>query len=220
MRFLLTRAALLVCVGLAFRHVEDGARDAQAAGPQRHRRAGRGMHDGPGGNGTNGSSNSCCTTSCTLSSKIPDLFVGDLTDTLVYRQGNMHAFAIGTTSCSVPGADHCWVKWFSSIAEHPIIGQNMFRLKNGRFEQIGQAWLKHGFTALQNTVCSACNAAPSGTHLGVGCSDPYVASLNDDQNGWGPSPTSTRWPALHLSRLRSTPPATPSSSASRCTTRI
>jgi hypothetical protein len=187
---LTTRAGLFACLGLAlclglpksaFATCVGGGTGNGVVEP------GEECDDGAsGGNGTNGSANSCCTTSCTLSSKIPDLFVGELTDTLVYRLGNMHAFAVGTTSCSVPGADHCWIKWYSSIAEHPVIGQNMFRLKNGRFEQIGQAWLKHGFTALQNTVCSSCLGAPNGQHLGVGCSDPYVASLNDDQNRLGP----------------------------------
>jgi hypothetical protein len=188
--FLLTRAALLACVGLALSLGAPKSAFATCVGGGTGNgvvEAGEECDDGAaGGNGTNGSANSCCTTACTLSAKLPDLFVGDLTDTLVYRLNDLHAFAIGTTSCSVPGADHCWVKWFSSIAEHPVIGQNMFRLKNGRFEQIGQAWLKHGFTALQNTVCSSCLAAPNGSHLGVGCSDPYVASLNDDQNRMGP----------------------------------
>ena len=186
----ITRAALLVCVGLVlFLGVPRSAFATCVGG------IGNGViepgeecDDGGGtGNGQNGSANSCCTTQCTLSSKIPDLYVGDLTDTLVYRLGNMHAFSVGTVSCTVAGTDHCWVKWFSSIPEHPIIGQNMFRLKNGRFEQIGQAWLKHGFTALQQFVCNpTCTQAPNGSHLGVGCSDPYVASLNDDQNRMGP----------------------------------
>jgi hypothetical protein len=186
---LLTRAALLACAGLALSIGMPHTSLAACVGGGTGNgvlEAGEECDDGAqGGNGTNGSTNSCCSTQCTLT-KTPDLYVGDLTDTLVYRLGNMHAFAVGTTSCSAVGNDRCWVKWFSSIAEHPVIGQNMFRLKNGRFEQIGQAWLKHGFTALQQSICSSCTAAPSGSHLGVGCSDPYVASLNDDQNRMGP----------------------------------
>src|SRR5262245_31953565 len=178
----MTRAALFACVGLALSFGLPRTAHATCVGGGTGTgtvEPGEECDDGAaGGNGTNGSANSCCTTSCTLSSKIPDLYVGDLPDTTVYRLGSMHAFAIGTTSCTVAGTDHCWVKWFSSIAEHPIIGQNMFRLKNGRFEQVGQAWLKHGFTALQGSVCNpTCTQAPNGSHLGVGCSDPYTATL-------------------------------------------
>ena len=43
-----------------------------------------------------------------------------------------------------------------------------------RFEQIGQSWLKHAFTALNNNICGfGCNVVWTGTHLGAGCSDPY-----------------------------------------------
>ena len=133
----------------------------------------------------NGTANSCCTSACTFSGKSPDVIVGDLVGTNNYGAvGGIQAYAIGTTSCNLGS---CWLNWISGTAEHPVIGQNMFRLKDGRFEQIGQAWLKHGFTALQNNVCSSsCQPAVSGAHLGVNCSDPYNSSLNGGQNGMGP----------------------------------
>ncbi len=62
----------------------------------------------------------------------------------------------------------------------------MYRVKNGRIEMIGMSWLKHGFTALQQTLCSACTPSGSGSWLGIGCSDPYSASLNGSQGGLGP----------------------------------
>ncbi|MBY0260730.1 MAG: hypothetical protein K2Q20_00200, partial [Phycisphaerales bacterium] len=73
---------------------------------------------------------------------------------------------------------------------HPVIGQNLYRLHNGRFEQVGQSWLKHGFTALQGNICSSAFGFPcqatSGTTLGIGCSDPYSSGLNNGQSGLGP----------------------------------
>ena len=136
------------------------------------------------GSSQNGGTNSCCTSACTFSGKSPDVIVGDLTTPTRYGTLNgITAYAIGTTSCNLGS---CWLNWFSGTAEHPVIGQNMYRLKDGRFEQIGQAWLKHGFTALQENVCATCTASPSGTHLGVNCSDPYVSSLNGNQGRLGP----------------------------------
>lgn len=115
----------------------------------------------------------------------PDVIVGDLYDIAHYgSSGGIHAFAVGTISCNV-GTQH--LKWIRDTNEHPVIAQNMYRFKDGRFEQIGLSWLKHGFTALAGNVCSTCPpGSPSGTLLGVGCSDPYSASLNGGQTSAGP----------------------------------
>ena len=42
------------------------------------------------------------------------------------------------------------------------LAQHMYRLKSGRFEQIGQSWVKHGFCALQDVVCGRCDPACPG----------------------------------------------------------
>ncbi len=114
----------------------------------------------------------------------PDVIVGQLSGTLSYgNDGTTASFAIGTTSCNVGDAKLYWESWNNL---HPVIGQGFFRLKNGRFEHIGQAWLKHGFTALQQNECCTCTPHGNGTRLGIGCSDPYDASLNGSQSGMGP----------------------------------
>jgi hypothetical protein len=137
------------------------------------------------GSSQNGGTNSCCTAACTFSGKSPDVIVGDLTGTTNYGTvGGITAYSVGTTSCNLGS---CWLNWISNIAEHPVIGQSMYRLKDGRFEQIGQSWLKHGFTALTGSVCSSsCVAPPNGSHLGVNCSDPYSSGLNGSQSNLGP----------------------------------
>ncbi len=114
----------------------------------------------------------------------PDVIVGDLSGIGNYGTANsIAAFSVGTTSCNIGNTP---LKWISNTNEHPVIGQNMYRVKNGRLEQIGMSWLKHGFTALAQSLCQSCNNPGTGTLLGVGCSDPYVSSLNGTQSGLGP----------------------------------
>ena len=119
----------------------------------------------------------------------PDVIVGDLPS--VEQGGSSGSFVglgVGTTSCNAGVVD---LDWFAlPNNDHPVIPQNMYRMSGGadnaeRFEQIGQSWLKHAFTALTQNVCSfGCNGT-GGTHLGSGCSDPYSASLNYDQTRLG-----------------------------------
>ena len=113
----------------------------------------------------------------------PDVIVGDLHEVQSYgSEGAFHAYSVGTTSCNQGDADLIWI---SSTNEHPVIGQELFRLKDGRFEQIGISWLKHGFFALSQNLCATCSPT-NGTALGVGCSDPYSAGLNGSQGNLGP----------------------------------
>ena len=122
----------------------------------------------------------------------PDVIVGDLTGD--FQPGGegpqkfgsiagVTAYSIGTTSCNVGDKK---LLWLDGTRFHPVIGQNFYRLKSGRFEQIGLSWLKHGFAALQMTLCGACDANPDSTALGPGCSDPYGSGLNGSQGGLGP----------------------------------
>lgn len=118
----------------------------------------------------------------------PDVIVGDLPDVSNWTSSapvnGKRAYSVGTVSCNIGTVQ---LKWISSTNQHPVISGNMYRIKDGRFEQIGQSWLKHGFTALQGTVCDPCTTPwPNGTHLAVGCSDPYSSGLNGSQGGLGP----------------------------------
>ncbi|RME38392.1 MAG: hypothetical protein D6788_07550, partial [Planctomycetota bacterium] len=98
-------------------------------------------------------------------------------------ENGISAFSFGTTSCNI-GTDPAL--WIANTNEHPVIAQNVFRLKNNRFEQIGQAWLKHGFAALSQSQCGDCQNPGTTSLLGVGCSDPYSAQLNGFQSNLGP----------------------------------
>lgn len=113
----------------------------------------------------------------------PDVIVGDITNAARFTPvGGVTAYAFGSTSCSIGTAD---VIWNRLTPAHPLIAQTMFRLKDGRFEQLGQSWLKHTFGTVDNGICGPCNGH-LGQVLGVGCSDPYSASQAGDRTLLGP----------------------------------
>jgi hypothetical protein len=121
----------------------------------------------------------------------PDVIVGDVeaVDQLG-SAGTQVGLAIGTDSCN--NGDQP-VDWFAlPNTDHPVVPQNLYRMSGGadnteRFEQIGQSWMKHTFFALEESICGTCdtNNCETGMHLCPGCSDPYTANLNGDQNQIG-----------------------------------
>jgi len=122
----------------------------------------------------------------------PDVIVGSLPSIGKFGTvSGISAYSIATTSCNIGDQ---WLLWCDSDVaglcnktQHPVIAQNMYRLKNGRIEMIGMSWLKHGFCALSGSLCSPCQNDPWGCDaLGVGCSDPYDTTLNGSQGGLGP----------------------------------
>ncbi len=123
----------------------------------------------------------------------PDVIVGSIYNTNNYgTSGGIVGYSIGTVSCNI--GDH-WLLWCDAANpavpceknQHPVIAQNLYRLKGGRLEQIGMSWLKHGFCALAQTLCGPCSLDLYGCDtLDVGCSDPYHALLNGAQGYLGP----------------------------------
>ena len=120
----------------------------------------------------------------------PDVIVGDITTlTANYAAQQLDgvwydAFSLGTSSCNVGNQNVVWQAFPSNL--HPAIAQSIYKYKNGRLEQIGMSWLKHGFTALTLNICGCGCSGQGGSVLGVGCSDPYTASRNGSQGGLGP----------------------------------
>jgi hypothetical protein len=120
------------------------------------------------------------------SSSGPDVVVGALPDVSKYGTVNgISAYALGTTSCNIGDEVLAWYDTGALANQHPVIAQNLYRIKDGRIEMIGMSWLKHGFCALSQTLCGPCQATNCDT-LGIGCSDPYSSGLNGSQSGLGP----------------------------------
>ncbi|MDE0959964.1 MAG: dockerin type I repeat-containing protein [Planctomycetota bacterium] len=118
----------------------------------------------------------------------PDVIVGDLPSTNSYGTNagtGIYAYSLATTSCNIGTAN---LNWQANNNNHPVIAQDMWRLHEGRFSQIGTSWLKHGFCALQNTgLCVGCGGGGGClSYLTPGCADPYSAGLNGNQSNLGP----------------------------------
>src|SRR5262245_12631349 len=117
----------------------------------------------------------------------PDIIVGDLPDMVqVGSAGSQVGLGIATTSCNngdQPVNFHALPQ-----TDHPFFPQNFYRMSGGadnteRFEQIGQAWIKHAFGASEDDFCDlGCDTSncTQFQQLCPGCADPYLA----DENGW------------------------------------
>jgi hypothetical protein len=135
---------------------------------------------------------SCLTAAATAGGIGPDVIVGDLFEVGQYipRDG-YRAYSIGTDSCNIGDEP---LQWVANTDQHPVIAQNMYRITpGGRFLQIGQSWVKHGFQALAGSLCGQCQNPGTGSLLGVGCSDPYTAGHNGSLSTLGPRSEVDPW---------------------------
>ncbi len=115
--------------------------------------------------------------------------------------GDITAYSLATTSVNIGDVN---LNWIQNGTNHPVISQNMFRYISpannpdgyGKFEQLGQSYLKHSFCALQiDSQCAEVYISPPiectnpGGCLSMltpGCEDPYSSSRNGSQSLLGP----------------------------------
>ena len=128
----------------------------------------------------------------------PDIVVGDMTGLQQFGSAaGQVGLGIGTTSCN--NGDQPVHFFQLPDPDHSVVSQNLYRMSGGtsnndRFEQIGQAWVKHTFGANQDDACTfGCTPFPDFTQLGVGCSDPYDASQNASQTDHAGALGSRAW---------------------------
>lgn len=93
-------------------------------------------------------------------------------------------YSIGWVSCNVGDAPASYI---AATNEHPVMSQAIYRLKDGRFEQIGLSGVLHGFAALAQSYCcppgETCCRVPDTLRLfGAGCSDPHSAAIAGAQD--------------------------------------
>lgn len=113
-----------------------------------------------------------------------DVAMGDLSGlSIITNSGGLNAVSCETTACNVGTTTVPWIAAMNP--NHPFIAYSVFRLKDGRFEQIGRAWAKHTYVVSAGTLCGACTSAGAQA-LGIGCSDTYYDSHNASQFFLGP----------------------------------
>jgi hypothetical protein len=111
------------------------------------------------------------------------------------RLGDVVGLALATGPWNVGNAD---CMWFANPEEnHPFATMNLFRLKDDRFEQIGQAGVFHEYYALASADCGAqCTFEPghaSGNWLGQGCNANHGLYLIALQDMLGPRHEINPW---------------------------
>jgi len=126
----------------------------------------------------------------------PDVVVSTVGEGLdtpgVAKYGSVNgitSYSITTTSCNIGTQTAIWT---ASTNQHPLIGSQVYRLHNGRFEQIGLSWLKHGFCAADWPSCT--ELVPGSIYqgneecetLGRFATDTYYSGLNGQQSNIGP----------------------------------
>ncbi len=95
------------------------------------------------------------------------------------------SMSMSTTACNVGTQSVLWQA--AMDPDHPGIAQQLYREMGDRFEQVGVAWIKHGFFATNQSSCAACSTPGGpGTQLGVNCSDTYGTTNNADPMWLGP----------------------------------
>ena len=90
-------------------------------------------------------------------------------------------------SASVRNVGQATVEWYRAITPdgqvgaHPYLVMHIYRLKDGRFEQIGRSDVKHAFFAV-NSGCGC----PGGHLFYANCGDIYGTGSNSNRTHFGP----------------------------------
>lgn len=113
------------------------------------------------------------------------------------RSGSLIKIAPSATLQNVGFGDAVWVPKFRTLSEltngsfdypfnpadqHPFLVWNMYRILDGRIEQIGSSGVKHAFFSV-NVNCQSCG---TGYVLWPQCQDTYFSGTNDSNSNQGP----------------------------------
>ncbi len=144
-----------------------------------------------------------------LAGGAPDVIVSSMAAAIVNTTysavGDISPYSMTSVSCNIGTAPAIWIdisdpnspQW-DLRNQHPVIGQNMYRLQGGRFEQIGMSWLKHGFCAADQPSCgSPYQGIASCDWLGLFATDTYSSTRNGTQSFLGPRSEVNPWTGVY-----------------------
>lgn len=125
--------------------------------------------------------------------------------------GGITAYSFNMDTCNVGTQPIAMV---AGTPNRPVTTSNMYRLHDGRFEQIGQSWVFYSFCALQLNSCATCAAACGGccSAIGIGCNDSNTATSVGTQSNLGPRSAINAFTAVYPANPAS---GSPSSSIDR-----
>lgn len=122
-----------------------------------------------------------------------DVYVGNITECVQGERWD-DTFSILTDS-PICNAGESPIDWYGApVGIAPMFVFNMYRLKDGRLEQIGASWAKHSQGTSQEDWCNfGCAALPTIQRLGPGCSDTYNSNINGRQLTYAPRSEVNAW---------------------------
>jgi hypothetical protein len=122
-----------------------------------------------------------------------DVYVGNMSEVV---QGSRWADGVSVlTDSPICNAGESPIDWYGApVGIAPMFVFNMYRLKDGRLEQIGASWAKHSQGTSQEDWCGfGCAALPTIQRLGPGCSDTYNSNINGRQMTYAPRSEINAW---------------------------
>ncbi len=134
-----------------------------------------------------------------------DILYSDITGITTYGPLNgKYAYAYSSNTCNVGDQNAEWN--FTGTNGAPGLAMNLYRIKDGRFMQIGQSFVKHACCAAAGSGCVTvggqsvgCNGT-GGSQLGSGCQDVYGAGYNGGQSGLGARSKINAWTGVFQPR--------------------
>ncbi len=138
-----------------------------------------------------------------------DIVYSDMTDVATYGPLNgKYAYALGSATCNIGDANAEWN--LTGFNGSPGLAMNLYRIKDGRFMQIGMSFVKHSCCAGAAPGCAgnngqtvSCNGQ-GGTQLGSGCRDLYSGGINGSQGGLGARSNINPWTGVFNPRSTGT----------------
>lgn len=113
-----------------------------------------------------------------------DIVISGITNGIAFGEvDGLRSYAFGFETCNVGDTP---VAWESGTNRHPVLGTQLYRLHEGRFEQLGLSLAFHEFFPLELNTCGDCTPSGDFSTLGIGCTNANSSGIAGAQNTLGP----------------------------------